>query len=168
MARFIYITGPAGSGKSTISELLSDKIEKTLLLDLDKLRVFFKNPHLAPWDGEMGLEQYEISLNAALELAIAALTADYTVIFNDVPPKALYLDKIKGKVREFSTCFVRLNISVADSKERDHQRGMYLSESEIEVIHGWIDSLDDDAFDLQFNSALETPEKVAENIHRGV
>ena len=49
MNKIYLITGPAGVGKSTISKLLAEKLERSVLIEGDDVYHFVVGGYVAPW-----------------------------------------------------------------------------------------------------------------------
>ena len=56
------LTGPAASGKNTISKILAKKKERCAVIDVDTVRQMYVQPHKAPWDGEEGKAQQRLGV----------------------------------------------------------------------------------------------------------
>ena len=44
-----FITGPAGSGKSSVSKALANKFERSAYIEVDNLRAMIKGGYVKPW-----------------------------------------------------------------------------------------------------------------------
>lgn len=95
------ITGPAGVGKSTITELLVKKFTKTALVDVDYIRHTIKNGYKKPYPHTRETEkQIFLAAENAIALAKNFNDAGFSVAIDDVVmgEKKLnyYLKQTKG------------------------------------------------------------------------
>ena len=79
MNKLYLITGPAGVGKSTISNEIASRLEKSVLIEGDTIYNFFVGGRIKPW-----LEQAPLDLfwNNCCYLIESYLKNGYDVVFN--------------------------------------------------------------------------------------
>ena len=56
MAKLYIITGPAGVGKTTISDMIAKKIDKCAVVEGDEIYHMVRNPYVSPWKENNHLE----------------------------------------------------------------------------------------------------------------
>ena len=49
MNKLYLLTGPAGVGKSTVSELIANSLEKSVLIEGDDVYHLVKGGYISPW-----------------------------------------------------------------------------------------------------------------------
>lgn len=83
---FVFlITGPAGAGKSSVSNELAKKFEKSVVIDVDFLRNMIISGRVRPWPWSEEVKiQMSLAVKNTCDLAHNFLQAGYTVIINDV------------------------------------------------------------------------------------
>ncbi len=82
--KIIILTGPAASGKNTISKILAQKKERCAVIDVDQIRWMYIQPHKAPWDGKEGESQQMFGVENACLLAKSFAKNNIDVIILDV------------------------------------------------------------------------------------
>ena len=95
------ITGPAGSGKSSVSKALAKKFEHSALIEVDTLRHMIKGGYVRPWPHTEEVDtQLLLSTENACSIADNFLEKNFTVFIDDVVGKKLlekYSDHFKDK-----------------------------------------------------------------------
>jgi hypothetical protein len=79
----ILVTGPPGAGKSTVSELLAQEFEPSVLVPGDKFLGFVRRGYRQPWLPEAHA-QNEIATHAAAAAAGQYARGGYTVVYDGV------------------------------------------------------------------------------------
>lgn len=83
MADLLVVTGPPGSGKSTVAELLVEGIEPASLIPGDVFFAFWRRGAIAPWLPEAH-HQNEVVLGAAAAAAGTFVAGGCTVVYDGV------------------------------------------------------------------------------------
>jgi len=82
MSNFVLaVTGPAGSGKSTVASLLAKKIDNCVNIDADYVKHMVSNPFIYN-DSPEGISQWELLGNNIGLIAANFNSSDYNVIIN--------------------------------------------------------------------------------------
>jgi guanylate kinase len=79
------ITGPAGSGKSSVSKALANKFERSAVIEVDTLRGMIKGGYARPWPYNEEVEvQLSLSAKNACDMATNFLEKGFNVFVDDV------------------------------------------------------------------------------------
>ena len=85
MPKVAIITGPPGSGKTTITKSLAKTVEKSVVINADELRCLIKAGKEKPWArNKKAEEQIELAAKNACDLAKNFLAAGFDVFIDDV------------------------------------------------------------------------------------
>lgn len=118
MNKLYLITGPAGVGKSTISNEIAKKLKKSVLIEGDTIYNFFVGGRIKPW-----LENAPLDLfwNNCIFLINSYLTSGYDVVFNYIiNPKEFKI--LKTNFKDYEIIF---KVLITDEKtiiKRDKER----------------------------------------------
>lgn len=82
MGSLLIVTGPPGSGKSTVSSLLATRLDRSVLVEGDAFFGFLANGAISPWLGEAH-QQNQIVTEAAAQ-ATGRLARSYDTIYDGV------------------------------------------------------------------------------------
>ncbi len=84
------ITGPAGSGKSSVSKALAEKFERSAVVEVDTLRAMVKGGYVRPWpyNEEVDL-QLSLGAKNACNMATNFLEKGFNVFIDDVVGRKL-------------------------------------------------------------------------------
>ncbi len=79
------ITGPAGAGKSTVSKVLAEKFERSVVIDVDYLRKMVVGGYVKPWPHDKEVEaQMGLGIKNSCSLANNFLEQGFSVFINGV------------------------------------------------------------------------------------
>ncbi len=118
MPTLYLITGPAGVGKSTISNAVAEKLSKSVLIEGDDIYHQVVGGYVAPWkDGN----HLEIFWKVSGDILKDYLEAGYDVIFNYIIDEE-DLEIFKKEICGFAIKFIVLMIDEKTLLERDAQR----------------------------------------------
>lgn len=118
MPTLYLITGPAGVGKSTISTLLANRLNKSILIEGDDIYHLVQGGYVSPWREGNHLKLF---WENCLSLIKNSLQQGYDVVFNYILHQK-DVEKIKENFKDYETKFVCL---LADEKTlvlRDKKR----------------------------------------------
>jgi cytidylate kinase len=83
MGELVVVSGPPGSGKSTVARLLSATFPRSVLVEGDAFFAFVDRGAIAPWqDGSQA--QNDVVIEAAALAAGRFARSDYTVVYDGV------------------------------------------------------------------------------------
>ncbi len=138
------ITGPAGSGKSSVAKTLAKKLNRSAVIEVDKLRAMIVGGYVRPWPHNEEVEsQLSLAAKNACDMALNFTEKYFTVFIDDVVGRKLleqYSEFFKDK--NFKT-FVLLP-SVESLLKRFDDRGdnKELRERTIELHKKFIEQKD--------------------------
>ena len=118
MNKLYIITGPAGVGKSTISNGIASQLEKSVLIEGDDIYNFFVGGRINPWLPEAPLELF---WNNCFYLINNYLENGYDVVFNYIIDPTEF-EKIKVKFKQYDINFNVLLVDKETILKRDKQR----------------------------------------------
>ena len=157
----LILNGPTGTGKNTIAEIVSKETERSVVIDVDLLRLMVKNPHKAPWQGEEGKHQQLLGVSNACLLAKEFIKNGFSVIILDVlsdETAKLYKDNLN----EFKPKLVLLLPTWEEIVRRNKTRERRLTDDELEMVYK--QQADLKTFDEKIDNTNLSPEEVAEKI----
>lgn len=118
MNKLYIITGPAGVGKSTISKLISERLEKSALIEGDDIYHLVCGGYVVPWKEGNHLD---IFWQNAIMLIKNFLENGYDVVFNYIIYPAS-LEKLKEHFKNYDVKFVVLLTDEQTIVKRDKLR----------------------------------------------
>jgi len=84
------ITGPAGSGKSSVAKALAEKFERSAVIEVDKLRAMVMSGYVKPWPHNEEVDlQLSLSAKNACDMATNFLEKGFSVFIDDVVGRKL-------------------------------------------------------------------------------
>jgi cytidylate kinase len=120
MPKLYILTGPAGVGKSTISNELCYKSGKSACIEGDDIYHLVKVPYVSPW---MEGNHLEIFWENCIDLINNFLEKDYDVVFNYIINKKDLVNILNNiKVDNVKTKFVNLMVDEDTIIKRDNER----------------------------------------------
>jgi len=157
----LILTGPAASGKNTISEILSKKRGQCAVIDVDIVRWMYRQSHKAPWDGAEGKEQQKLGVENACLLAKNFVNKGVDVIILDVVVNET-ANIYRQQLSEAKIVLLMPNRD--ETYKRFMSRQHTITEDEFNLVYKWQKRLTD--FDKKIDntqlSAQETTEKLNE------
>lgn len=154
------LTGPAASGKNTISKILAQKKERCAIIDVDTIRQTYVQPHKAPWDGEEGEAQQLLGVENACLLAMNYSKQNVDVVILDVitDETANLYKKNLGEVK-----IILFLPTFTEAQKRFKKRPHTITDEEFKMIYRWEENLTifDEKIDNTTLSAEETADKIA-------
>lgn len=119
MKNKLYIlTGPAGVGKSTISEKIANKLEKSVLIEGDVIYNFFVGGRIRPWYKDAPLDLFWKNVNYLIK---SYLENRYDVVFNYIISPQKY-EELKNEFKDYKIIFKVLLTDEKTLIERDNER----------------------------------------------
>ncbi len=157
MRPITILTAPAAAGKNTIAQLYATQFcERCAVIDGDVVRWMLRKPHIAPWDGEAGLEQHRLGVKHACLLANSFVVEDCEVVILDV----LWADLAQRYRQALAQVrIVRLMPAWEESLKRLHARAPTISDSEARWVYATQEALTD--FDYSLDNTNMSAEDVA-------
>jgi chloramphenicol 3-O-phosphotransferase len=159
MKPITILTGPAASGKNTIAGIYAMQFsERCAIIDVDAVRQMLRHPHLAPWDGEAGVEQHRLGVRNACLLAKSFVGEEAEVVildvlWNDLPQ--IYRRELNGLYLQI----VRLMPSWDEALRRLHGRAASISDNEARWVYDTQEALT--AYDVSLDNGAMTADEVA-------
>ncbi len=156
----IILTGPAASGKNTISKILAQKKERCAVIDVDTIRQMYVQPHKAPWDGEEGKVQQLLGVRNTCLLTKNYFQQNINVVILDVltDETANLYKKNLSEVK-----IILLMPAFAEAQKRFRERPPTITDEEFKMIYRWEENLTvfDEKIDNTALSAEETADKIS-------
>jgi cytidylate kinase len=122
MSHIVIISGPPGSGKSSVSESLCERYDRTVHLKTDELYASIRMGLISPW--KPGSERQNSMISRAAARAATAFAQDLYAVFIDgvIGPHLLplYLEELRSAARPVH--FVVLRPSVDEIVRRGTER----------------------------------------------
>ena len=118
MPNLYIITGPAGSGKSTISKKLAESLDKSVLIEGDDVYHHVIGGYVSPWKDGNHLSTF---WNVCIKMIETYLSDGFDVVFNYIVDLE-DLDILQNAFRNYNIKFVVLLASENILLERDSQR----------------------------------------------
>ncbi len=159
MKLMTILTGPAASGKNTIAGIYATQFcERCAVIDVDSVRQMLRQPHLAPWDGDEGLDQHRLGVRHACLLAKSFVAEGCEVVILDVVWADLgqiYRRELEG----YDARIVRLMPTWDESLRRLHARPPTISDAEARWVYDTQEALRD--YDVTLDNSTLSAEAVA-------
>lgn len=157
----LIITGPAASGKNTISQILAQRRERCAVIDVDIVRWMYRQPHKAPWEGEEGREQQKFGAENACLLAKQFAAKGIDVVILDVVTNqtiALYKELLpEGHV-------ILLLPTKDEAFKRFTGRPHTITEEEFNMVYAWQEELT--GFDTKIDNTHLSAEETAQQLEK--
>ena len=163
------ITGPAGSGKSSVSKALASKFERSAVIEVDKIREIIKSGLVKPfpYNDEADL-QLTLSAKNACDIADNLLEKGFSVFIDDVVGRKL-LAQYSNSFKEKNFKAFLLMPSLETLLKRFDQRGNNeeLRERTIELHKSFLEKKDELNCQI-INSSNQTLEETVDEIYKSI
>lgn len=118
MANLYIITGPAGSGKSTISKKLAENLDKSVLIEGDDIYHHVVGGYVSPWKDGNHLTTF---WNVCIKMIEIYLSAGFDVVFNYIIDSE-NLKFLQNTFKNYNIKFVVLLVNKDVLLKRDSER----------------------------------------------
>ncbi|MEK7118742.1 MAG: AAA family ATPase [Patescibacteria group bacterium] len=156
----VVLTGPAASGKNTVSHILAKKRNRCAVIDVDLVRWMYLQRHKAPWDGEEGKEQQRLGVENSAGLAQNFARNDIDAILLDV-----VVDETAKLYKKYlpQAKIILLMPSYEEALKRFSQRPPTITEEEFKMLYAWQEKLT--IYDKKIDNTTLSVEKTASEIN---
>ncbi len=163
MNKLYVLTGPAGVGKSTISKLIAESLDKSVLIEGDDIYNFFVGGRIKPWNSDAPLDLF---WNNCFYLIKSYLENGYDVVFNYII-KPNYFEIISNNFKEYEIIFKVLLTDEDIILKRDKERPVdcQMGERSLILLKQFIDANYNNKYIINTSNltALETLDKIMNN-----
>lgn len=118
MPSLYIITGPAGSGKSTISKRLAESLDRSVLIEGDDIYHHVVGGYVSPWKSGNHLSTF---WNVCIKMIETYLSDGFDIVFNYIV-NLKDLEILKTTFNNYNINFVVLLANETVLLERDSQR----------------------------------------------
>lgn len=129
MNQIILVTGPAGAGKTSVSDAICERFDRMLHIEGDTLRHWVKAGYRHGWlEDAQAREQVALAIDNAVAIARNAIAVRYAVVIDDVVfagTAARYREALAGI--GCNVHFVLLLPDLETAVARDRSRGTEIS-----------------------------------------
>ena len=129
MNQVILVTGPAGAGKTSVSEAICERFDRMMHVQVDLLREWVRAGYRHPWlDDPQAAEQRRLAVRNASAIAREAIAMRYSVVIDDVifaEEAASYRQALRGV--GCTVHFVLLLPELETALDRDQHRSAGIS-----------------------------------------
>jgi len=167
---FVYlITGPAGSGKSSVSKALASKFERSAVIEVDTLRGMIKSGYVRPWPHNEEVDlQLSLSAKNACDMANNLLEKGFSVFIDDVVGEKLleqYSSFFKNK--NFKAFLLMPSLEALLRRFEDRGDNKQLRERTIELHKRFSEKQDKLNWHI-INSSDQTLEETVNEIYKSI
>jgi len=132
--KILILTGPPGAGKSTIGEILANKLEKTALIHTDYIRHMIKNGK-SKFDDENWKDQIILGAKNTCSLAKNFYKKGFNVILDDVLSSKYVFNAYYSNLKKLEPKFILLLPNKDVLKNRDLARGKEAMKERAILLH---------------------------------
>ena len=168
-AYICLITGPAGSGKSSVSKALANKFERSAVIEVDIIREIIKSGRVRPYpyNDEVDL-QLSLSAKNACDMANNLIEKGFSVFIDDIVGRKLleqYSSFFKNK--NFRAFLLMPSLEALLRRFDDRGDNKELRERTIE-LHKSFSEKQDKLNCLIINSSDQTLEETVDEIYKSI
>lgn len=163
------ITGPAGSGKSSVSKALANKFERSAVIEVDILKKMIKSGYVKEWPHTEEVDlQLSLSAKNACDMTNNLLEKGFSVFIDDgVGRKILEQYSIFFKDKNFKAFLLMPSLEALLRRFDDRGGNKELRERTIELHKSYSEKKD--KLNLQIiNSSDHTLEKTVDEIYKSI
>jgi predicted kinase len=95
----LILTGPPGSGKTTVAAALSARFPRAVHLESDRFFQFISSDYVEPWRPESG-EQNRVVMRIVAEAAARYAAAGYFTVIDGIVIPGWFLEPVRDALRE--------------------------------------------------------------------
>ncbi len=163
------ITGPAGSGKSSVANALAKKLERSAVIEVDTLREMVKGGYVRPWPHNEEVDlQLSLSAKNACDMATNFMEKGFNVFVDDVVGRKLleqYSNFFKGK--NFQTFLLMPSLESLLNRFDDRGDDKDLRERTVELHKRFSEKKDNLSWQV-VDSSTQTLEETVEQIYKSI
>ncbi len=163
------ITGPAGSGKSSVSKALAKKFERSAVIEVDKIREIIKSGRVRPFPYNDEVElQLTLSAKNACDMANNLLEKGFNVFIDDVVGRKLlvqYSNSFKDK--NFKAFLLMPSLEALLRRFDDRGDNKELRQRTVE-LHKIFSEKKDELNCQIINSSNQTLEETVDEIYKSI
>jgi 2-phosphoglycerate kinase len=163
------ITGPAGSGKSSVSKALANKFDRSAVIEVDTLREMIKGGYVRPWPHNEEVDlQLSLSAKNACDMANNLLEKGFNVFIDDVVGGKL-LEQYSGffKDKNFKAFLLMPSLEALLKRFDDRGNDKELRERTIELHNRFLEKQDKLNWQI-IHSSDQTLEETVDEIYRSI
>lgn len=117
--RTLILTGPPGSGKTTVAELVATRFERAVHIESDDFFRFIRSGYVAPWKTESH-QQNEVVIRIVGDVATSYAEAGYVTIVEGIIPPGWFYERFHDRLRdaelEVATTILRPSLTTCTSR----------------------------------------------------
>lgn len=163
------ITGPAGAGKSSVSNALAKRFEQSAVIEVDTMRGMIKGGYVRPWPhtDEVDL-QLSLSAKNACDMANNFLEKGFNVFIDDVVGRKL-LEQYSSffKDRNFKTFLLMPSLDSLLKRFDERGQNKELRERTTELHKRFSEKKDQLNWQV-INTSNQTLEETVEQIYKAI
>src|ERR1044071_277394 len=167
MNNIIFITGMAGSGKSTVGYFVARHFPKGLFIQVDELRGKIVNGYARPQNGiftEEVIQQFQMARSAAIYMAQLYAKQGVDVVIDDVCAPPNFIEQYAALFQIPEVHCVLLYPTAAIVIERIKQRGGPLEHIKyVPAVYSYLDSMPKDGW-IVLDSSEWTIEQTVDEV----
>jgi tRNA uridine 5-carbamoylmethylation protein Kti12 len=121
--RVLILSGPPGSGKTTVSRVLADRLSPSVHLESDQFYRFVRSGFVEPWRADAHM-QNRVVVEAIADAAIAYALGGYHTIIDGIFSPRWFYAPLRNRLRDaaIEPAYVILRPPLATCIERARQR----------------------------------------------